>query len=83
MKHNLGQTNLRRKRIKGNSMDIFDGLPISLRQWMSKAVLPWSPSSAHKLWKKLMSKGLSKDDTLRYFSKAESQTLSKEKRQKL
>lgn len=60
-------------------MHTFDTLPEPLRQWLSKAVLPWSPVSARKIWNKLLSKGLSHEEALRFLAKAEEGTLAKEK----
>ncbi len=32
-------------------MQAYDALPSALRQWLANACLPWSPSSAMKIWK--------------------------------
>ena len=61
MKQNLGETNLRRKKRIGNPMNEFDKLPRPLRQWLNKAILPWSPLSVRRVWLKSISKGLSFD----------------------
>ncbi|WP_424832779.1 DUF6525 family protein [Ruegeria sp.] len=32
-------------------MQTYDALPRPLRQWLAQACLPWSPTSALKIWK--------------------------------
>ena len=76
---NLGHTKLRRKSRSGDPMHTFDRLPAPLRQWLSRAALPWSPSSARRIWKKLLSQGLSHEEALVFLAKAEAGTLAKEK----
>ena len=79
MKNNFGKTSLRGKRYKRKSMQIFDELPIELRKWLSKAVLPWSPISANRIWKKLRQQGVKKSQAIAFLSKAEEKTLSKDR----
>lgn len=79
MNGNLGATRLRRKRRAGNPMDTFDALPAPLRNWLSKAVLPWSPASARRIWQKSRAKGLSAEETLAFLSQAEARTLARDK----
>ena len=31
-------------------MQAYDALPQQLRQWLAQACLPWSPTSALKIW---------------------------------
>jgi len=75
---NLGQCSLRRKRRSGDPMAAFDDLPTPLRQWLSQAALPWSPSSTRRIWLKSRAKGLSPEDTLLSLSQAESKTLARD-----
>ena len=75
---NLGQTSLRSKRRDHDPMRAFDALPPPLRQWLSQAVLPWSPTSARRLWLKGRAKGLSAEETLEALSRAEAQTLARD-----
>ncbi|MEO9895057.1 MAG: DUF6525 family protein [Paracoccaceae bacterium] len=80
MTDNLGDTSLTRKRRTIDPMRTYDGLPPPLRQWISQAALPWSPTSARKIWKRAQAKGLSSDETLDLLSRAEIQTLARDKR---
>lgn len=45
-------TQLRRRRRASDPMRDYDRLPKELRSWLSAARLPWSPSSALKIWNK-------------------------------
>lgn len=76
MTRNLGQTSLRRRRRSNDSMHIFDTLPPPLRRWLSEAILPWSPVSAHRIWKRSLARGLSPEDALISLCKAEERTLA-------
>lgn len=76
---NLGQTSLRRKRRATDPMDIYDTLPAPLRQWLSQAALPWSPTSARNIWKRAQAKGLDSDQALAVLHKAETRTLARDK----
>ena len=80
MKRNLGETSLRSRRRSADPMRAYDSLPTPLRQWLSKAVLPWSPVSAHKIWRRAQAKGLNADEALALLCRAENQTLSRDKR---
>lgn len=80
MNHNLGTTSLRRKHRPADPMHTYDGLPAPLRQWLSQAVLPWSPGSARKIWKRAHAKGLSQDEALALLSHAETHTLDRDTR---
>ena len=79
MKNNLGETSLRVKRYNRKSMQIFDELPGELRNWLSKANLPWSPISANRIWEKLRKRGLNAREAIAFLSKAEEKTLSKDR----
>lgn len=76
---NLGQTSLQRKRRSGDPMTAFDGLPAPLRQWLSQAALPWSPSSVRRIWTKLRAKGLSADQALLSLSEVEARALARDR----
>ncbi len=78
MSNNLGKTSIQRRRQKGNSMQKFDALPAPLRKWLSEAVLPWSPTSVYRIWRNLTSQGINSNEALKFISKAEKRTLSKE-----
>lgn len=75
---NLGQTSLRGKRRLGTPMQNFDALPSPLRHWLGQAVLPWSPTSARRIWNTARARGLSEDEALFMLSKAEAKTLSRD-----
>lgn len=34
-------------------MQTYDNLPQPLRRWLAQACLPWSPSSALKIWNRI------------------------------
>ncbi|MEO0912662.1 MAG: DUF6525 family protein [Pseudomonadota bacterium] len=79
MPHNIGSTSLRRKRRNGRPMDAYDALPAPLRRWLSEAALPWSPTSARRIWNKANARGLSPEETLRVLAEAETKTLARDK----
>lgn len=79
MSRNLGQSSLRRKRRSGDPMPAYDGLPAPLRQWLSAAALPWSPTSAQRLWFKLRSKGLTQEEMVASLSEVEARTLARDR----
>jgi hypothetical protein len=60
-------------------MQTYDALPAPLRRWLSEAALPWSPASAHRLWKKASARGLSTQDALDTLARAEAQTLARDR----
>ena len=78
MNRNLGQTSLPRKRRYVDPMDAFDELPAPLRQWLARAVLPWSPTSVRRIWSKSRAKGLSDEEALRTLTHAEVSTLARD-----
>ncbi|MEL7414639.1 MAG: DUF6525 family protein [Pseudomonadota bacterium] len=77
MTRNLGATGLRRRRRSGDAMRSFDALPAPLRRWLTEAALPWSPSSAHRLWRRACARGLSAEDALALLTRAETRTLTR------
>ena len=79
MSRNLGQSTLRRKRRSGDPMPAYDGLPPPLGQWLSAAALPWSPTSARRLWFKLRSKGLTQEEMIVSLSEVEARTLARDR----
>ena len=59
MSKNLNSS-LRRKKKHRDPLKCYDELPYELRQWLSSALLPWSPRSALKAYQKaLRTKGSS------------------------
>ncbi len=60
-------------------MKTYDALPAPLRLWLGQAALPWSPTSARRLWDKVHTKGHSLDETLSALSKAEAKTLARDR----
>ncbi|GLQ25207.1 DUF6525 family protein [Sulfitobacter pacificus] len=79
MNRNLGATSLRRKRRSNNPMQSYDSLPEPLRHWLSQAALPWSPTSAKRLWQKACAKGLSTQEALHELSSAEARMLARDR----
>ncbi|WP_299747076.1 DUF6525 family protein [uncultured Tateyamaria sp.] len=76
---NLGQTSLRGKRRLTDPMRTYDSLPAPLRQWLSQAVLPWSPTSARRIWNKAHARGHSVEETLYSLSQVEARMLTRDK----
>lgn len=76
MTSNLGNSNLVRKQRTGDPMAIYDGLPAALRQWLAEAALPWSPTSARRIWVRARAKGLSCEEALQMLNRAEAKTLA-------
>lgn len=76
---NLGQTKLRRKRRAVDPMQTYDALPAPLRHWLSQAALPWSPTSARRIWSRAQAKGLNADDALDLLRRVETHTLARDK----
>jgi len=79
MTRNLGATSLRRKRRACDPMRSYDALPAPLRHWLSQAALPWSPTSAQRLWARARAKGLDPQDALDMLARAEAQTLARDR----
>ncbi|MCH2095683.1 MAG: DUF6525 family protein [Rhodobacteraceae bacterium] len=59
-------------------MATFDVLPPELRQWLTRAVLPWSPASAQRIWSKSIAKGLTADQAIGVLAQAEAKTLARD-----
>lgn len=79
MSSNLGKVSLRARRRTVDPMQAYDALPTPLRHWLSQAALPWSPSSARKIWQRAQSAGLTGDDALSALYRAEAHTLARER----
>lgn len=79
MTKNLGATSLSRKRRATDPMRSYDDLPRPLRNWLAQAILPWSPTSARRLWNRARAKGLSAEDALSVLAKAEARTLARDR----
>lgn len=79
MSGNLGATTLKRRRRSGDPMRTFDALPTPLRHWLARAALPWSPASCRRIWDRARRKGLSTQDTLQLLSRAEINTLARDR----
>ena len=78
MNRNLGATTLRRKRRSADPMQSYDALPAPLRHWLSQAALPWSPTSAQRIWKRARANGQSDQDALHALSHAEARPLARD-----
>lgn len=77
MGSNLGATRVPRRKRTGNAMTRFDTLPAPLRHWLHEAALPWSPTSAQKLWTRARHRGLSVEEALAELTQAEQSTLAR------
>ncbi|MEO1379675.1 MAG: DUF6525 family protein [Pseudomonadota bacterium] len=80
MSGNLGETRLKRKRRPGNPMQTYDALPQPLRLWLSQAVLPWSPSSAQRIWARACADGLDVPQALDILARAEERMFTREEK---
>jgi len=60
-------------------MKTYDALPAPLRMWLGQAALPWSPTSARRLWDKVHAKSHSIEETLMALSHAEAKTLARDR----
>ncbi len=69
---------MRRRRRTADPMDTFDKLPTELRQWLCRAVLPWSPASASRIWSRSLARGLSPDEAIAALCQAEARTLARD-----
>ncbi len=74
---NLGATGLKARRRPDDPMQAYDALPSPLRQWLSQATLPWSPTSAKRVWTRARAQGLSVEAALQTLERAETKTLSR------
>ena len=79
MTHNLGNTSLRRKRRASDPMRSYDALPVPLRRWLADARLPWSPTSARRVWTRARARGLGPEEALTALAKAEERTLARDR----
>ncbi|MFG5382646.1 DUF6525 family protein [Yoonia sp. R2-816] len=79
MTRNLGSTSLKCKRRSADPMRSYDALPASLRHWLAQATLPWSPTSARRVWNRACAKGLSPEDAISALSQAEARTLARDR----
>ena len=76
---NFGATTLRVKRRASDPMKTYDALPEPLRHWLAQAALPWSPSSAKKVWNRARANGCCVEETLKSLSQAEMRMLARDK----
>lgn len=60
-------------------MDAFDGLPVTVRQWVAGAALPWSPTSVGRIWSRSRAQGMTDDEALRALTQAEARTLARDR----
>ena len=54
---NLGQTPFRGRHRAADAMRHYDALPAALRRWLAGVVLPWSPASCLRIWRKAKARG--------------------------
>ena len=78
MTSNLGSTSLRRRSRPGSAMQSYDALPAPVRRWLSEAALPWSPTSARRVWRRAKARGLSVDQALTMLTEAEQRMLARD-----
>lgn len=74
---NLGATTLRRRSRSEDPMRAYDALPSPLRRWLAEAVMPWSPASCRRIWRRAQARGETLDEVLARLQRAERQTLAR------
>lgn len=79
MRRNLGATSLKRRRRSVDPMAAYDSLPPVLRQWLSEAALPWSPTSCRRIWQAARAKGEDEAAALARLEAAERRTLARDR----
>ena len=77
MSKNLNSS-LRRKKKHLDPMKCYDELPCELRQWLSSALLPWSPRSALKAYQKALRTKGSSEGALAELDKKQNRLLEKD-----
>ena len=77
MSKNLNSS-LRRKKKHCDPMKCYDELPCELRQWLSSALLPWSPRSALKAYQKALRTKGSSEGALAELDKKQIRLLEKD-----
>lgn len=77
MSQNLNSS-LRRKKKHRDPMRCYDELPCELRQWLSLALLPWSPRSALKAYQKALRTKGSSEGALAELDKKQIRLLEKD-----
>ena len=73
------RSNLRKRRRASVPMQEFDELPPALRVWLHQAVLPWSPRSALRIWRRALSCHGRTDQAIGACKRAEEWTLAQER----
>lgn len=76
---NLGATRLRRRNRSGNPMQACDAFPRPLRQWLSGAVMPWSPASCRSIWQRARAEGEGVETILARLDAAERRMLARDR----
>ncbi len=66
------------RRASGDPMTRFDGLPPELRRWLATAALPWSASSALRLWRRAMAECACPDHARTCLCAAEERSLARD-----
>jgi len=77
MPKNLNSS-LRRKKKHRDPMKCYDELPCELRQWLSSALLPWSPLSALKAYQQALRTKGSPEGALAELDKKQIRLLEKD-----
>lgn len=77
MTRNLSSSLNRRRR--ADPMRAYDDLPAPLRGWIAQAVLPWSPSSCLRIWRRAQRRGDAPEVILARLDRAEALTLSRDR----
>lgn len=62
-------------------MGEYDRLPAFLRQWLSRAALPWSPASCRRIWRAAEAEGASAADVLARLDRAERRAMRKDRQE--
>lgn len=65
MTNNRGRTSLKTTRRAEDPMRDYDSLPPDLRDWLSRAVLPWRPKSVRRAFDKALARHKDRTTALR------------------
>lgn len=80
MRGNAGATSLKRRRRMTNTMQAFDALPAELRTWLATAVLPWSPHSVRRAYRRALARTADKRSAILELDRIEQRQISRDAR---
>lgn len=78
MSKNRGHTSLRCRSRNASAMQEFDRLPPELRNWLSKAILPWSSRSVNLAYTKATSRTRNTSEALAELDRIQNRLIAKD-----